>query len=65
MRGLNPENVIVTSVAKNKISKFPQVGKMSTDSNIFHTSVRSSAGQLTEAGAKVSRVGTGTCLSDD
>jgi len=24
---------------KNKISKFPQVGKMSTDSNICHTSV--------------------------
>jgi len=24
---------------KNKISKFPQVGKMSTDSNILHTSV--------------------------
>ena len=28
---------------KNKISKFQQVGKMSTDSNIFHTSVLASA----------------------
>ena len=26
-------------IGKNKISKFPQVGKMSTDSNICHTSV--------------------------
>ena len=24
---------------KKKIPKFPQVGKMSTDSNIYHTSV--------------------------
>ena len=37
MRGLRSEN-IVTSVAKF-FSKFLQVGKMSTDFNICHTSV--------------------------